>query len=221
MPPAPARLTANVLMRTGPVIPVLVVDDAAKAPELAQALVSGGLRVLEVTLRTPAGLAAITAMTKAAPHAIVGAGTVLNAEDLKRAVDAGARFIVSPGLTKGVARAADEAGVPLLAGVASASDIMRGLDLGLGLFKFFPAETSGGVAAIAAFAGPFAGVAFCPTGGISAANAGRYLEQETVLCVGGGWVAPKSLIDASDWSRIKALARAAAKLADGPGRRLR
>ena len=209
------RLTADALMRTSPVIPVLVVDDAATAPELAQALAAGGLRVLEVTLRTPAGLPAIAAMAKAAPDAVVGAGTVLNADQLRRAVDAGARFIVSPGLTEALARAADDAGVPLLAGVATAGDIMRGLDLGLDRFKFFPAETSGGAAAIAAFAGPFAEVAFCPTGGISAGNAGSYLGQKTVLCVGGGWVTPKAAVAARDWSRITEMAREAASLRAG------
>ena len=205
-------MNADALMRTSPVIPVLVVDDISTAPELASALVAGGLRVLEVTLRTPAGLAAITAMAQAAPDAIVGAGTVLNADQLKRAVDAGARFIVSPGLTEGVARAAEEAGVPLLAGVASAGDIMRGLDLGLDRFKFFPAETSGGAAAIAAFAGPFAEVAFCPTGGINAAKAASYLTQKTVLCVGGGWVTPKAAVTARAWSRVTELAREANRL---------
>ncbi len=213
----PPRLTADALMRTGPVIPVLVVDHAAAAPDLAHALAAGGLRVLEVTLRTPAGLAAITAMSAAAPNAIVGAGTVLNVDQLKRAVDAGARFIVSPGLTDAVAMAAQDAGVPLLAGVASAGDIMRGLDLGLNRFKFFPAETSGGVAAIAAFAGPFAEVAFCPTGGITAANAGSYLSQPTVLCVGGAWVAPPAVVAARDWRAVTRLAREAALLAHAQG----
>ncbi len=212
-PASPSPLTADALMRKSPVIPVLVVEDAAAAPDLALALVAGGLRVLEVTLRTPAGLAAITAMAAAAPDAIVGAGTVLNADQLKRAVDAGARFIVSPGLTEGVARAAEASGAPLLAGVASAGDIMRGLDLGLDRFKFFPAETSGGAAAIAAFAGPFAGVAFCPTGGISPTNAESYLGLKSVLCVGGGWVTPKDALGRRDWSLITSLARSAAALA--------
>ncbi len=207
-----APLTADALMRTSPVIPVLVVEDAGTAPGLAQALVAGGLRVLEVTLRTPAGLAAIAAMTQAAPDAIVGAGTVLNADQLKRAADAGARFIVSPGLTEGLARAAEAAGVPLLAGVATAGDIMRGLDLGLDRFKFFPAETSGGAAALSAFAGPFAGVAFCPTGGISPANAGSYLALKSVLCVGGGWVTPEAAVMARDWERVTGLASEAAAL---------
>jgi 2-dehydro-3-deoxyphosphogluconate aldolase / (4S)-4-hydroxy-2-oxoglutarate aldolase len=205
-------LTSDVLMRISPVIPVLVVEDAGTAPDLARALVDGGLKVLEVTLRTPAALDALRAMSDAHPDAVVGAGTVLNADQLKRAVDAGARFIVSPGLTEGVARAAEAAGVPLLAGVASAGDIMRGLDLGLDRFKFFPAETSGGAPAIAAFAGPFADVAFCPTGGINAANASSYLSQRSVLCVGGGWIAPPAAAAQRDWSRLTTLAREAAAL---------
>ena len=202
-------LTADALMRLCPVIPVLVVDDARTAPELAGALVSGGLRVLEVTLRTPTALDSLAAMAKAQPDAVVGAGTVLNADQLKRAVDAGARFIVSPGLTEGVARAAEAAGVPLLAGVAGAGDIMRGLDLGLTRFKFFPAETSGGAAAISALGGPFLDVAFCPTGGVNAANAGSYLALSNVLCVGGAWVAPQAAVAAGDWARITELAHAA------------
>jgi 2-dehydro-3-deoxyphosphogluconate aldolase/(4S)-4-hydroxy-2-oxoglutarate aldolase len=206
------RLSADAVMRLCPVIPVIVVDRVETAAPLARALVSGGLKVLEVTLRTPAALDAIKAMAEAEPDATIGAGTVLNADQLKRAVDAGARFIVSPGLTEGVARAAEAMGVPLLAGVTSAGDIMRGLDLGLDRFKFFPAETSGGVAAISAFAGPFGGISFCPTGGINAANASSYLSQKTVLCVGGAWVAPKAAVDAADWAKVTALARDAAEL---------
>ena len=211
-PSAASRLTADALMRTSPVIPVLAVSDVETAPELAQALLAGGLKVLEVTMRTPEALASLTAMVTQAPEAIIGAGTVLNPGQLKRAVDAGARFIVSPGLTEAVARAAVDAGVPLLAGVLSAGDIMRGLDLGLDRFKFFPAETSGGPAAITALAGPFADVAFCPTGGISLANAEGYLSQKTVLCVSGGWVAPQIAVAARDWSRITELAREASLL---------
>jgi 2-dehydro-3-deoxyphosphogluconate aldolase / (4S)-4-hydroxy-2-oxoglutarate aldolase len=205
-------LTSDALMRMSPVIPVLVVEDAGTAPDLARALVDGGLKVLEITLRTPAALDAIRAMSDLGGEAVVGAGTVLNADQLNRAVDAGARFIVSPGLTEGVARAAEAAGVPLLAGVASAGDIMRGLDLGLDRFKFFPAETSGGAPAIAAFAGPFAGVGFCPTGGVDAKNASSYLSQKTVLCVGGGWVAPSAAVAGRDWGRLTTLAREAAVL---------
>ncbi|MHB8285319.1 MAG: bifunctional 4-hydroxy-2-oxoglutarate aldolase/2-dehydro-3-deoxy-phosphogluconate aldolase [Caulobacteraceae bacterium] len=202
----------NKIMTTSPVIPVLTVDDLASAGPLALALSTGGLRVLELTLRTPVALDALKAMVKAAPDAIVGAGTVLTADDLKRAVDAGAKFIVSPGLTKRLAKAAEEADVPLLPGVATATDIMRGLDMGLTRFKFFPAETSGGAAAIKAFGGPFGGVAFCPTGGITPKNAPTYLALPNVLCVGGTWIALKAAVDAGDWTQITELARQAAGL---------
>lgn len=204
-------LTVEAVMQAARVIPVLVVEDAAKAAPLAGALVDGGILALEVTLRTPAALAVITAMSKV-DGAIAGAGTVLNADDARRAVDAGARFLVSPGLTEPLARAAAELGVPLLPGIATAADIMRGLDLGLTRFKFFPAETSGGAAAVKAFGGPFAHVAFCPTGGITLANAPSYLGLANVLCVGGSWLAPADALAAGDWVRITGLARAAAAL---------
>ena len=206
----------DTIMRLAPVIPVLTVEDLDVAAPLAQALASGGLRALELTLRTPAALAALTAMTRAAPDAVIGAGTVLNPDDLRRAVDAGARFIVSPGLTERLTRAADEAGVPLLPGVATAGDVLRGLELGLDRFKFFPAESSGGVPALAAFNGPFARVAFCPTGGLTLANAPSYLASLNVLCVGGSWVAPRTAVEARDWAKIKALACEAAGLRAGP-----
>jgi 2-dehydro-3-deoxyphosphogluconate aldolase/(4S)-4-hydroxy-2-oxoglutarate aldolase len=186
------------VMRKSPVIPVLTVERRESAEPLAEALVAGGLRVLELTLRTPVALRVLAAMVKSAPDAIVGAGTVLNADDLNRAVDAGAKFIVSPGLTEAVVKAAEKAAIPLLPGVATAGDIMRGLDLGLNRFKLFPAETAGGVAAAAAFAGPFGDVAFCPTGGVTPENAPKYLALKNIFCVGGTWVAPKAAIDASD-----------------------
>jgi 2-dehydro-3-deoxyphosphogluconate aldolase/(4S)-4-hydroxy-2-oxoglutarate aldolase len=200
------------VMRTSPVIPVLTVERLEDAEPLAQALVAGGLRVLELTLRTPVALRALEAMVKAMPGAIVGAGTVLNADDLNRAVDAGAKFIVSPGLTEAVAKAAEKASIPFLPGIATAGDIMRGLDLGLNRFKLFPAETSGGAAAAAAFAGPFGDVAFCPTGGVTADTAPKYLALKNVLCVGGAWVAPKAAVEAGDWARIVELSRQAAAL---------
>jgi 2-dehydro-3-deoxyphosphogluconate aldolase/(4S)-4-hydroxy-2-oxoglutarate aldolase len=178
------------IMRTAPVIPVLVVDDVAHAVPIAQALVAGGLRVLEVTLRTPAALGVIAEM-KSVPGAIVGAGTVLNPRELDHALHAGAEFIVSPGLTGELGRAAVAAGIPFLPGTANASDIMAGLDLGLTRFKFFPAEASGGIAALKAIAGPFAMARFCPTGGITQATAPQWLSLEPVLCVGGSWLVPK------------------------------
>lgn len=200
------------IMTLSPVIPVLVIDEIDSAAGLAQALVGGGLRVLEVTLRTPAALAAIAAMARAAPDAIVGAGTVLNPDDLQRARDAGARFIVSPGLTPGLARAAEAAGIPLLAGVATCGEIMAGLDLGLDHFKFFPAENIGGAPALNSIASPFPKVRFCPTGGITLQSAPQYLALPNVLCVGGSWVAPKDAVAAGDWARIETLAREAAAL---------
>jgi 2-dehydro-3-deoxyphosphogluconate aldolase/(4S)-4-hydroxy-2-oxoglutarate aldolase len=195
------------IMRDGPVIPVLVLDDVAEARLFAEALVAGGLRVLEVTLRTPAALDAIRAM-KEVTGAIVGAGTVLNPRQLDQALAAGAEFIVSPGLTEPLGQAAEAAGVPYLPGVATAGDIMRGLDLGLTRFKFFPAIAAGGIDALKALAAPFAEARFCPTGGIDATNAPRWLALESVLCVGGSWVAPRG----APSGEIERLARAAAGL---------
>jgi 2-dehydro-3-deoxyphosphogluconate aldolase/(4S)-4-hydroxy-2-oxoglutarate aldolase len=203
----------DALMRMGPVIPVLTIERLADAEPLARALVAGGLKVLEITLRTPVALEAIGLMAAAAPEAIVGAGTVLNPADLDRAQAAGARFIVSPGLTEALTAAAKASGLPFLPGVATASELMRGLDAGFTRFKFFPAASSGGPAALAALAGPFGEARFCPTGGIGAKTAHDYLAQPNVLCVGGGWVAPADALAASDWDRVTALAKAAAALA--------
>jgi 2-dehydro-3-deoxyphosphogluconate aldolase/(4S)-4-hydroxy-2-oxoglutarate aldolase len=196
------------VMRTAPVIPVLVIEYASEAPPLAEALVAGGLKVLEVTLRTPAALDAIREM-KQVPGAIVGAGTVTNPLELDNALAAGAEFIVSPGLTERLARVAIGNQVPFLPGIATASDIMRGLDLGLTEFKFFPAAASGGLPALKALAAPFAGVRFCPTGGISAEDAPEWLAHPSVLCVGGSWVTPKG----ADLARIRELAQQAAAFA--------
>jgi 2-dehydro-3-deoxyphosphogluconate aldolase/(4S)-4-hydroxy-2-oxoglutarate aldolase len=201
------------LMRLGPIIPVLTVERTDDAAPLARALVAGGLRVLEVTLRTPAALEVIARLTWEVPEAVVGAGTVLNAADFGRAAEAGARFIVSPGLSDPVLDAAARSDIPLLPGVATASELMRGLDAGLTHFKFFPAETSGGAAALKAFHGPFAACRFCPTGGITAKLAPTYLALPNVICVGGAWVAPPEAIAAGDWDRITALALAASALA--------
>lgn len=196
------------IMRTAPVIPVLVLDDPEKAVEIGTALVKGGLRVLEVTLRTPRALEVMTAMT-AIEGAIVGAGTVLDEAQLDHALDAGARFIVSPGLTDRLARAAAARRACFLPGVANASDIMRGLDLGLNRFKFFPAEASGGLKALKALAGPFGDVRFCPTGGITLQSAPEWLAEDAVLCVGGSWLVKPGMSEAE----IEAAARAAAALA--------
>jgi 2-dehydro-3-deoxyphosphogluconate aldolase / (4S)-4-hydroxy-2-oxoglutarate aldolase len=195
------------IMRTGPVIPVLVVEYANQAQPLAEALVAGGLKVLEVTLRTPAALDAIREM-KQVPGAIVGAGTVIDPETLEQALEAGAEFIVSPGLTDRLARVAIGKQVPFLPGVATASEIMRGLDLGLSHFKFFPASTAGGVKALQALSAPLAAAQFCPTGGISAETAPDWLALPNVLCVGGSWMVPRG----ADMAQVEALARQAASL---------
>jgi len=201
----------DTLMRTAPVIPVLIVDAVGDAVPIAQALVAGGLTVLEVTLRTPVALDVIREMATV-EGAIVGAGTVLNEADLDNALAAGARFIVSPGLTEPLARAAAAAGVAFLPGVATAGDLMRGLDLGLERFKFFPAMAAGGLPALRALAAPFGQVRFCPTGGITRASAVEWLAEEEVLCVGGSWIVPKGALDAG---AIEAAARSAASLANG------
>lgn len=197
------------VMRTAPVIPVLVIEDLAHAVPIAEALVAGGLPVLEITLRTACALDAIRAM-KQVPGAIVGAGTVLNERQLDAALEAGATFIVSPGLTETLGRAAIASGTAFLPGVSDAADIIRGLDLGLDRFKFFPAEASGGLPALSALAAPFYEARFCPTGGITAESASKWLAHPSVLCVGGSWVVPKG---APDRATIEALARAASGLA--------
>ncbi|MBO9623296.1 MAG: bifunctional 4-hydroxy-2-oxoglutarate aldolase/2-dehydro-3-deoxy-phosphogluconate aldolase [Sphingomonas sp.] len=194
-------------MRTAPVIPVLVIDDAAQARPLAEALVKGGLRVLEVTMRTAAALDAIREM-KQVEGAIVGAGTVVNPDQFRQVMDADVEFIVSPGLTETLAEPILESGVPFLPGIATAGDIMRGLDLGLTHFKFFPAETSGGLKALKALAAPFYQCKFCPTGGISAQTAPEWLAFDPILCVGGSWVTPKG----ASFEQVEALAREAAGL---------
>ena len=198
-------MNIDAIMRTAPVIPVIVIEDVAHAVPLAEALVAGGLRVLEVTLRTPAALDAIRAM-KQVEGAIVGAGTVLNPRDLDAALEAGSEFIVSPGLTEPLGKAAVAAGVPFLPGIANSGDIMRGLDLGLDRFKFFPAMAAGGLPALKALAAPFGNVRFCPTGGISLENASEWLAFDPVLCVGGSWVSPKG---APDKAVVEKLAREA------------
>jgi len=193
------------IMQTSAVVPVLVIDDAATAKPLAQALVAGGLRVLEVTLRTPAAIEAIAEM-KTVAGAIVGAGTVVNEAQAKAVIDAGCEFIVSPGLTERLARPIMDAGVAYLPGTATAGDIMRGLDLGLTHFKFFPAETSGGLKALKALAAPFYQCRFCPTGGITEASAPDWLAFDPVLCVGGSWVTGGTMAE------VEAQARAASAL---------
>ena len=201
-------MTVDDVMALAPVIPVLIVENVAEAVALAQALVAGGLPALEVTMRTPAALEVMREMASV-PGAVVGAGTVLNPRQLDQALEAGAKFIVSPGLTEPLGKAAIASGTALLPGIATAADIMRGLDLGLNRFKFFPASTSGGLPALKALAAPFGGVRFCPTGGISAESAPEWLAQSFVGCVGGSWVVPKGPLDPA---AVEKLAREAAAL---------
>lgn len=204
-------MSIDEIMRTAPLIPVLVLGDRLDPAALAETLVGAGLPVIEVTLRTPGALDAIRAMAKV-PGAIVGAGTVLDEGQLGEAVEAGSRFIVSPGLTERLAVAAHGLKVAFLPGVSSAGDIMRGLDLGLTRFKFFPAEASGGIAALKALSAPFGQARFCPTGGITAQSAPAWLALPSVLCVGGTWIARP---DDSDFGEIERRAREAAALAAG------
>ncbi len=196
------------IMRTAPVIPVLVIEDVAHARAIAEALVAGGLPVLEVTLRTAAALDVIAEMKKV-PGAIVGAGTVVDIPGLESAIAAGAEFIVSPGLTENLGKAAVAKGIPFLPGIANAGDIMRGLDLGLNHFKFFPAEANGGLPALKSLIGPFGQCKFCPTGGIKQETAADWLAVSQILCVGGSWLVGKGTPDVV---AIEAAARAAAAL---------
>lgn len=182
------------IMRTAPVIPVIVIDDVAHARPVAEALVAGGLKVLEVTMRTPVALDVIREM-KQVDGAIVGAGTVLDPDMLTQAIEAGSEFIVSPGLTDRLGKAAIDAGIPFLPGIATSADIMRGLDLGLSHFKFFPAEANGGLPALKSLIGPFGECRFCPTGGVKPDNAAEWLAVPEVLCVGGSWLVPKGAPD--------------------------
>ncbi|NIJ09002.1 2-dehydro-3-deoxyphosphogluconate aldolase/(4S)-4-hydroxy-2-oxoglutarate aldolase [Sphingomonas vulcanisoli] len=200
--------TVDDLMTLAPVIPVLVIHDVAHARPIAEALVKGGIRALEVTLRTPAAIEVIQEMTRV-EGAVVGAGTVVSERQLDQAIEAGARFIVSPGLTDTFGPAAIERNLPFLPGVSDAGDIMRGLELGLDRFKFFPAETSGGLRALKALAAPFYQCKFCPTGGITAESAPLWLAEPAVVCVGGSWLVPPGEPDPAE---IETRARAAALL---------
>ena len=201
-------IDVDAIMSLAPVIPVLIIDDVAHACPLAEALVAGGLPALEVTLRTPVALEAIREMAKV-EGAVVGAGTVLNERDLEASVQAGARFIVSPALTEPLSKRAVASGIPFLPGIATAGDIMRGLDVGLTRFKFFPAVAAGGIPALKALASPFPRCRFCPTGGITQENAAEWLALEAVPCVGGTWLVPRG---APDPTTITAAARKAARL---------
>lgn len=208
-------LTAGDVMRDAPVIPVIVLEEIAHAVPLARALVKGGIRMLEVTLRTPVALACLEAIAKEVPEAVAGAGTVRSAEDARCAASAGARFAVSPGYTQAIGVACRDLGLPLLPGVSTPSDILRAQEDGYAELKFFPAVPSGGVGMLKAWHGPFPEVRFCPTGGVTAANAGEFLAQPNVVCVGGSWLTPREAVVAGEWERITALAAAAARLARG------
>ncbi|MFP1632180.1 2-dehydro-3-deoxy-phosphogluconate aldolase [Zhengella sp. ZM62] len=203
------------ILEAQPVIPVIRIADLSKAAPLARALAAGGLPAIEITLRTPEALDAIRIVIDEVPEAIVGAGTVLTASQFDKTASAGARFIVSPGTTIELLDAARAGQVPFLPGASTPSEVMSMREEGYSVLKFFPAEQSGGIAYLKALASPLAGIRFCPTGGISAANAPQYLSLSNVVCVGGSWVAPDDLVDKEDWDAITALAREAAALARG------
>ncbi|HEY8573817.1 bifunctional 4-hydroxy-2-oxoglutarate aldolase/2-dehydro-3-deoxy-phosphogluconate aldolase [Phenylobacterium sp.] len=203
-------MTLDDILTRAPVVPVLIVEDVAHAVPLGRALVAGGLTALEITMRTPVALECIKRMSAEVEGAVVGAGTALNRAMRQAAADAGAKFVVSPGLIDGEG---PDGPAPLLPGIATASELMRGIAAGFTRFKLFPANVVGGVEALKAFSSPFPQARFCPTGGVSAKNAADYLALPNVLCVGGSWVAPRDAVQAGDWGRITALAREACALA--------
>ena len=200
------------MLRAAPVVAVVVIDQLADAVPLARALVAGGIPAIEITLRTPAALDAIHAVAAEVEGAIAGAGTVLCADDLRKAEDANAKFAVSPGVSPELLGAMEKSTLPFLPGSASASEAMALFARGYRLQKFFPAQAAGGVDYLRALGGPLPGIGFCPTGGVSPANAATYLALPNVICVGGSWLAPANLVRAADWPAITALARAAATL---------
>lgn len=205
-------ITIQQVMTTSPVMPVMVINQLDQAVPLAQALVAGGLKVLEITLRTPVALDAIRQIKAHVPGAIVGAGTIINTQTLHQAIEAGAEFIVSPGVTGSLIDAAVASGVPLLPGVVTPSEVMRLLEKGITAMKFFPAEAAGGIPMLKSIGGPLPQVMFCPTGGVTPNNAPQYLELSNVACVGGSWMAPADLVDKGDWTEITRRASEAAAL---------
>ncbi|MFF8282805.1 bifunctional 4-hydroxy-2-oxoglutarate aldolase/2-dehydro-3-deoxy-phosphogluconate aldolase [Streptomyces albus] len=209
---SPAASPAPSVLDLAPVLPVVVLHDAEDAVPLARALVAGGLPAIEVTLRTPAAPAAIRAIADAVPEAVVGAGTVLNGDDVRTAVEAGARFLVSPGWTDTLLEAMRACGVPYLPGVSTASEVVALLERGVHEMKFFPAEAAGGTAYLKSLASPLPRARFCPTGGVSAANAASYLALPNVACVGGTWMLPADALAAKDWDRVRALAAEASQV---------
>ena len=206
------KLTSLQVMQDAPVIPVIVLNDIHQAVLLARALVAGGIRMLEVTLRTPNALACIEAIARDVPEAVVGAGTVRSAADAQACAMAGARFVVSPGYTHAVGQACRDAGLALLPGVATGSEIMAAQEDGLTALKFFPALQAGGVAMLKAWGGPFGDVRFCPTGGVSMTNAAEFLALPNVVCVGGSWLTPAQALAEGDWQQVTALALQASQL---------
>jgi 2-dehydro-3-deoxyphosphogluconate aldolase / (4S)-4-hydroxy-2-oxoglutarate aldolase len=208
-----SRLSALQVMQDAPVIPVIVLNDVKHAVQLARALVAGGIRMLEVTLRTPHALACIEAIARDVPDAVIGAGTVRSASDAQACAMAGARFVVSPGYTHAVGQACRDAGLPLLPGVATGSEIMMAQEDGLSALKFFPAVQAGGTALLKAWSGPFGDVRFCPTGGVTISNAAEFLALPNVVCVGGSWLTPSDAVARGDWAQITMLAQQACQLA--------
>lgn len=206
------ELTALDVMSDAPVIPVIVLDDINDAVPMAKALVAGGIRMLEVTLRTPQALACIEAIAREVPEAVAGAGTIRSAADAKAAVDAGARFAVSPGFTDAVAQACQDVKLPLLPGVATGSEVMMAHEAGFRQMKFFPALQAGGIPMLKAWQGPFFDVQFCPTGGVSPSNAADFLALKNVVCVGGSWLVPAEAVAQKNWALITQLARDTATL---------
>jgi 2-dehydro-3-deoxyphosphogluconate aldolase/(4S)-4-hydroxy-2-oxoglutarate aldolase len=203
------KMAPGEVFAQGPVVPVMVIKDLAHAVPLARALVAGGIRVLEITLRTPVAVEAIREIARAVPEAVVGAGTVASAEDLAAVSEAGAVFAISPGLTPELLDAANQGDIGLIPGIATVSELMAGLQRGYDHFKFFPAEAAGGIPMLKAIGGPFPKVFFCPTGGIGLGNYRDYLALGNVACVGGSWVAPSEAVAQGDWGRISQLAREA------------
>jgi 2-dehydro-3-deoxyphosphogluconate aldolase/(4S)-4-hydroxy-2-oxoglutarate aldolase len=207
------KIAPETVMRQGPVIPVMVIQKVAHAVPIARALLAGGVRVLEITLRTPAALDAIAVIRREVPEAMVGVGTVISEAELEAVTLAGAVFAISPGLTPRLLEAANRRGIALIPGIATVSELMTGIELGYDHFKFFPAQVAGGVQALKAIAGPFPGITFCPTGGITFDNYRDYLALKNVACVGGSWLCTTSAVELQDWESITRTARAAVETA--------
>ncbi len=210
------KVDAEQVLAEGPVIPVMVIHRLEHAVPLASALVAGGVRVLEITLRTPVAVEAIRLISEGVPKAIVGAGTVINAEELKAVEQAGALFAISPGLTPELLEAANKGGIALIPGVSTISELMTGISRGYTHFKFFPAEAAGGVKTLKAFAGPFPAIKFCPTGGITPETCNDYLALANVMCVGGSWLVPSDAVENERWEEVTALAKEAVQKARRP-----